>query len=152
MPPAIHPSRQRYRWGEGRSLLDLATPELPPAVCSALRAVTRPPAQPPQLAAAPQRTPNSAMFCLLRGVTREFLSGWHAESEGWNNRLYGAACDMAANGWGLEAATESLLRGARPRTEADRRAALATIHSAFSRPRTPSRGVLSFSLQIKPKQ
>ncbi|MDA1017791.1 MAG: hypothetical protein O3A00_25455 [Planctomycetota bacterium] len=70
--------------------------------------------------------------------TEKFLKGEFADSNGWNSRLFKAACDLKAREVKIEKATELLLRGAQPRTAADKQMALETIQSAYVKPRTQS--------------
>jgi hypothetical protein len=72
--------------------------------------------------------------------TAEFLSGKHAHANGsWNEKLFQAACDLAAHGVPLEQARPRLLKGASPDTPNDEQIAIASIESAYSEPRAPSR-------------
>ena len=71
--------------------------------------------------------------------TARFLSGRYAESNGWNQRLFRAACDLNARGVPLGKADNLLLAGARPKTAVDEQAARDTIASAYATSRTPSR-------------
>ncbi len=70
--------------------------------------------------------------------TAAFLSGKFAETSGWNNRLFKAACDLHARGVPRQRAEQMLLQAAGPRSDCDERLAKDTIHSAFSEPRKPS--------------
>jgi len=79
---------------------------------------------------------------LLHGIsndTRTFLSGRYADGPLWNQKLFRAACDLAGCGYDSNHATELLLAGARPSSPKEQQEAVATIKSAFSKPRTPAR-------------
>ena len=104
-------------------------------IIKALRPATQtlPPAGPAPKASDQALTPG------LATTTVEFLQGTYADGPNWNNRLYKAACDMAARGIILDKATPALLSGAAPRSYTDLRQATATIQSAYSNERVPSR-------------
>jgi hypothetical protein len=134
-PPALHKSGRRYRWAEGRSLDDLLPPKLPKPILDALlaKATVRRPAS-----TVPIKFDKMSFKTLCRN-TRQFLSGKHANAEGWNAKLFAAACDMAGNGVPHEKAEEMLLLGAQPWNDDEREKAVATIASAFSEPRSPAK-------------
>jgi hypothetical protein len=135
LPPSLHKSGNRYRWVKQRSLLTSPLPEIPAVVKDALRdkhAKTRlVEAGPPRQVNVANRNAVLALpdLCLS---TRLFLMGEFAALEGWNNRLFNAACDLEANGVSLDVAAELLLSGARPATQEDQSAAERTIASAYS--------------------
>jgi hypothetical protein len=72
-------------------------------------------------------------------ATRAFLEGRHSEDPRWNERLFSAACDLAARGLVIDKATDLLLAGARPWNAGEEESAVKTILSAYSRPREPAR-------------
>src|SRR5262249_41545069 len=130
LPPALHKSGNHYRWASGKSLNDLCLAPLPPLVKEALN--TKPVATVSQVAA---QTSHNSKIAVTRGLsraTRRFLSGAYAASEGWNGRLFCAACDLAGNRFSLEHAIALLLAGARPWNEREKAKAIATIRSAYN--------------------
>jgi hypothetical protein len=134
MPPSVHKSGRRYAWAAGRSPDRMPLPELPAPVVTELL----PPRRKGQAAA------ETNWVAPLGGVpaspsTREFLAGKYADGPGWNDRLFRAACDLCARDVPLAAAEPLLLAGARPDDDAEREQAAATIRSAYSAPRVPSR-------------
>jgi hypothetical protein len=131
LPPSLHPSGRRYAWAPGRSPDDLPPPPLPPAVREALAPPARP-ATPAAEAPVPADVEASPS-------TLAFLSGRYANGPRWNDRLFRAACDLAARGVPLEEALPLLLAGARPWNMAEQEAAARTIASAYAQPRCPSR-------------
>ena len=142
LPPSVHKSGQRYAWLSGRSLEDVPLATLPDAIVEALKQEAqrrRPPA-----AARRLRVSRGVGFRirLLHGIsidTRTFLSGRYADGPLWNQKLFRAACDLAGCGYDSNHATELLLAGARPSSPKEQQEAVATIKSAFSKPRTPAR-------------
>ena len=148
-PPSLHASGRRYRWRAGRSPHDVPLAPLPDAIAAEFRrhgaaggrrraAAARPAAgaDPPAAMTAAHRLRVEYLPDVCR-ATREFLLGDHADGPGWNRRLFNAACDLAGAGRDGEWAEAALLLGAAPWDAAEERKALATIASAFSRPRTP---------------
>jgi len=143
LPPSLHPSGNRYRWENHRTPIC----ELPPALAEVWEAnprihrnVSR--AAEEVGAVTPNLSRATILSILRSGVSEEtqsWILGRFAETSGWNNRLFRVACDMNASGFSQQAALPLLLRGARPRTPADHEQALATIASAYSQPRSPSR-------------
>ena len=147
LPPSLHKSGKSYLWAPGRSLADLPLPEVPALVLEALaararsRSGSRTPASPRPLTPASYFTPfasEDARPGIVR-ATREFLRGKYADADGWNDRLFRAACDLKGNGVSLEVALPRLLAGAQPWTDQDREAAERTIRSAYSTAREPAR-------------
>ncbi|MEI8376792.1 MAG: bifunctional DNA primase/polymerase, partial [Planctomycetota bacterium] len=148
LPPSLHKSGRRYAWVRGRSLDDVELPELPDVLLEALEAAskslvddTEPDALP---ATATKDTKANSHTVEFGGYhvspsTARFLSGEHAESMGWNLRLFRAACDLNARGVPFAKAEKLLLQGAKPKSSADERAARDTITSAYSESREPSR-------------
>jgi len=134
LPPSVHPSGGRYEWAPGASPDDLTLPDVPASVLDALRAVP-PRAEGP----AATRTVRVDLPAELdaSAKTREFLTGIHAHSPGWNNRLFYAACDLCGRGVPLDRAVPLLMDGAVPVAPADVDIARRTIESAYSQPRTP---------------
>lgn len=128
IPPSLHKSGHRYEWAPGRSPADLALPEVPQAILAALQTKGRSSNQEPVAAADGLRASPS---------TRRFLAGKYADGPKWNDRLYRAACDLAARGVAPEQAEPLLLAGARPWNESERETALRTIRSAYSQTREP---------------
>jgi len=129
LPPSMHKSGNRYVWLDGRSLNDLDIPDLPAAIVDALTPVT------PVLQRA-ATVPSSRHD--VSPSTEEFLRGVWADGPNWNDRLFKAACDLHARGFGREEAVALLVAGAHPLdgTEADQVGR--TIESAFSHSREPS--------------
>jgi hypothetical protein len=130
LPPSRHKSGNRYAWAPGRAADDLPLPELPEAIVNSLA----PAAQPWTAPARPV-----AFDGEVSRATREFLDGRFADGPGWNDRLFRAACDLAARGCRLEEAEPLLLAGARPWDDAEAAQAGRTIRSAYSQPREPAR-------------
>ncbi|MEQ8784656.1 MAG: bifunctional DNA primase/polymerase [Pirellulaceae bacterium] len=138
-PPSLHKSGKRYRWAQGRSLDDLAPPELPEAIVDALklkvippRPATQPPGQLGQLVSIP-------LLPRLSWATQQYLKGRFANGPDWNRRLFTAACDMAGNGYQQDVAAPMLLAGAQPWNASEEEKAVTTIRSAFSEQREPAR-------------
>lgn len=132
LPPSLHKSGQRYAWVAGRTPEDVAPPELPDVLLKGLAASGEP----------VLRDGNGSMeFAGLNVAksTADFLAGKYAAANGWNNKLFMAACDLHGRGVPLARAELLLLQGAQPQTQDDQRQARDTILSAFSEPREPSR-------------
>lgn len=128
LPPSLHKSGNRYVWAPGRSLEDMSLPVPPLEIVEALR--------PPQRAASAGGTPVMVLSTEeLSTSTRDFLSGMWADGPEWNDRLFRAACDMAARGVARDHAETLLLAGAKPWNSSEEQAARRTIESAFSHPR-----------------
>ena len=140
-PPSLHQSGRRYRWADGRSLDDLHPPAVPGPILQALE--TKPTRQistahlpPRQLSRA--QLASVTLIPRISPRTRAFLRGDFADAAAWNSRLFAAACDMAGCGIPQAHAVPLLLRGAGPWSDGDLQAALRTIASAFSEPRSPA--------------
>ena len=131
VPPSLHPSGNRYAWAEGRSLDDLPLPELPRSILDALAPVRRNIPPPPTIEVVGDVDASPA--------TRQFLSGIFANSPGWNEKLFLAACDLAGRGMAIEEAEPLLLAGAGPWNSTEEDSAKRTIQSAFSQLREPAR-------------
>ncbi len=130
-PPSLHKSGNRYAWDEGKTLDDLAIPELPAPVLDALRAKSGSVAATAPALPIPQSIPDVAPS------TREFLEGLYAQGPCWNERLFRAACDLAGRQIPRQQAERLLLVGAQPTNDQNREIALRTIRSAFTEPRQP---------------
>jgi len=131
VPPSLHSSGYRYAWAEGQSPDDLPFPTLPEEIIAALRP-SRPTPPVSQSAAGVSIEDASSS-------TREFLAGQYANGPNWNERLFRAACDLAARGMSRDQAEPLLLAGARPWDDSEAEAVRRSIASAFSEPRKPSR-------------
>ena len=70
--------------------------------------------------------------------TAALLVGKYADGPRWNERLFRAACDLAGRGVPLAVVKTRLLQGARPWDDQQREAAMSTIQSAYSSPRSPA--------------
>jgi hypothetical protein len=152
-PPSRHKSGNRYRWAEGKSLDDMALPEVPLPILAALRAkaksMARPgPSQPAPTPSEPltpeELSANALAINLLDGIsdrTRFLLLGLESAAPQWNSKLFKASCDLMGCGIPLEEALPMLLSGARPWTDRDREAAERTIRSAFAQNRRPARAL-----------
>jgi len=144
LPPSVHASGNRYLW-RNRRMPILALPEPLAEVWRANPRFSGPahtPSDHSAIAADPSEC--RSLFSMLRSrglsdETQGWLLGCYAFLDGWNCRLFRAACDMNGCGVPIESATPHLIRGAKPRTDADREMALATIESAYAEPREPSR-------------
>ena len=136
LPPSLHRTGNLYVWAPGRSLDDLALPELPAEILAALQPTPRP--LPPASVPPPQvsvRGPDIA----ASPSTREFLSGRWANGPRWNERLFLASCDLHARGIPRAVAEPLLMAGAQPFNAEEANSACQTIASAFSQPREPAR-------------
>ncbi|MEI8373846.1 MAG: bifunctional DNA primase/polymerase [Planctomycetota bacterium] len=131
LPPSLHKSGNRYVWAPGQSLDDLPMPELPAEIIAALQPVPR--ASCPR----PEPVPGLASNVAASPATRDFLTGRYANSSGWNDRLYQAACDLHGRGVAMDEAEPLLLTGAQPWDLSEAECARKTIASAFSQPREP---------------
>jgi len=150
-PPSLHKSGHCYTWAKGRGLDDVDLAEVPEPILLALRAKSeRVACSPIAVSCSPLLRVNSPAG--LAYHTRLFLEGEYANAVGsWNTKLYNAACDLAGNGIPKKQALQWLLTGAAPRSEEDRAMAIATIESAYSRPRSPARAYqVAGSQQTKP--
>lgn len=139
-PPSPHKSGNKYRWAEGRGLTDLVVPPFPIEVLAAIeeeaafseaRRAAVPVLPPLDVAAA------SAGLPPLHRLTTRYLEGEWAFASYWNDRLFLAACDMNGRGVLRSVAEPLLLAGARPVSQSDLSPAVATIASAYSKPRYP---------------
>jgi hypothetical protein len=139
MPPSLHPSGRLYAWAPGRSPDDLSVPDLPPAVREALARLSAPPIDPPPANSLPIMPVHDAAGRGISPATAMFLTGAMANRPNWNERMFRAACDLCGRGWPLDVAESALLAGAQPWDAVQTEVARATIRSAFSRPREPSR-------------
>jgi hypothetical protein len=130
---------------EGCSPFDITLPTLPDAVLQAL--TEREERQQNRGAyhrcpCATEGTNEGVRVNYIPGVstsTQRFLSGEFAFAEGWNTRLFNAACDLAGNRVDRQLATELLLAGAKPINDRETAKALATIESAYALERVPAR-------------
>jgi hypothetical protein len=132
LAPSIHQAGNRYCWVERQSPDDLPLSEVPEPILGELRAKYE--------VAASSHTPELIGVGELGSLsrrTRDFVTGQYAYSDGWNCRIFQAACDCHGHGIPLEQARRLLLAGARPSTDGDRNAAVQTIESAYSKPREP---------------
>ena len=132
LPPSIHKTGHRYRWGIGTRLDNLPLPTLPAAIIAALS----PPPPSPRLSDS-NPVPLSGIKIGSRS-TRLFLAGNFSEGPNWNDRLFNAACDLHGRNVPREIAEPQLVAGAKPWNNAERESALATIRSAYSQTRVPS--------------
>lgn len=136
LPPSLHKSGNLYRWSPGRSINEVAIPMLPPEIAAALRPASTPAPRP-----APAETAVASKR-ITKDVSRStaaFLAGQYANARGWNQRLFKAACDLAARAIPLAEAMPLLLEGARPWDLSEREAAIRTIESSYAAAREPSR-------------
>jgi len=133
LPPSVHPSGHRYEWCAGRSPADVPLPAVPDAVRAALA-----PAVGPTPSNRSARTPAPAAGAFSTETAR-FLAGEYADGPNWNNRLFTAACDLAARGFDVDEAEPLLLAGAAPRNQDEADAARRTVQSAYSAPRVAAR-------------
>lgn len=136
-PPSLHPtSRQLYQWYERE------TPE-PPTISLeqinflALTLTKNSPKEPiiPQV------------FSELSSLTRDFITSGAPEGER-NNRLFTAACDLAGNDYDHHTAIQLLLPPAL-KSGTPKREAHDTIHSAYSKPRSPAKPTVRKQKQPK---
>ncbi len=147
LPPSLHKSGRRYAWVARRSLDDVALPQLPDVLLEALETALTPlvsakePDVPSAVAVGSKTGGQTVDFSGYRVApsTARFLSGRHAESNHWNQRLFCAGCDLNARGVPITKAEKLLLLGAKPKTAGDEQAARDTIASAYSQPRLPAR-------------
>jgi transcriptional regulator with XRE-family HTH domain len=145
LPPSLHKSGRRYAWVNGRSLDDVALPELPDVLLEGLEAAMAPPVDAPEFddgdTAATAANGQAAIFAgyHVAPSTARFLAGLHTAPGSRNNRLFRAGCDLFARGVPQAKAEQLLLAGAKMTTPEDEQTARDTIASAYSRPRTPSR-------------
>ena len=132
LPPSLHKSGNLYEWAPGQSLSDIPLPNLPPAILDALRPT-------PHASITSMTSPTQASLDVeVSGSTRDFLSGMFADAQGWNERLFRAACDLKARDVPLDDAERLLLAGARPWNSDEHQRAQRTIASAYSQPREPA--------------
>jgi transcriptional regulator with XRE-family HTH domain len=132
LPPSLHKSGNLYEWAPGGSLNDIPLPDLPVQILNALQPVPR---------STPTATTSPALEVPDQDMspsTRDFLSGMFADTNGWNGRLFRAACDLAARGVPLDRAEPLLLLGAGPWDSEEQNRAQRTIASAYSQPREPA--------------
>lgn len=143
LPPSLHVSGHRYEWQDSKAPI-LPLPERLAEIWQANpRLLNGSSAQTTPIPIIPTENVPRTLFSMLhtRGLspeTQQWLMGQFAYRQGWNSRLYRAACDMNGCGVPYEPARVYLLRGARPRTPSDRDQAIATIDSAYSSERLPS--------------
>lgn len=130
LPPSLHKSGGRYAWAKDQSLDDLPLPELPLEVLDALKPVTSP---------SSRMEIDEVSFEQASRSTKEFLSGACSEGPRWNERLFNAACDLKGRGVPLEVVEPLLLQGAKPWNDGESQQAISTIHSAYSKQRSPGR-------------
>ena len=145
LPPSLHKSGRRYAFVQGRSLDDVELSNLPDVLLEALEAESASPPATTESDVLPTVLANRAnghavdfSGYYVAPSTVRFLSGQHAQSANWNQRLFRAGCDLNARGVPRGKAEDLLLRGAKPRTSADKQVACLTISSAYSQPRKPS--------------
>lgn len=132
LPPSLHRSGNLYEWAAGQSLEDIPLPGLPAEMLEALQ-------PPPRVTPATTASPAQEVPDLdVSPSTRDFLSGVYANANGWNDRLFRAACDLEARGVPLEEAEPILLAGAQPWDSDEQDAARRTISSAYSQSREPA--------------
>ncbi|MFH5806238.1 bifunctional DNA primase/polymerase [Alienimonas sp. DA493] len=160
--PSTHASGRRYRWREGLSPLDLPLAPLPGAIVAEFHAqaerkaaggrrvagVRPAAAAPPTAMTAAHRLKVEHLPGVCR-TTKRFLLGEFGEGPDWNGRLFRAACDLNGNGHEDAWAEAALLLGAAPWDAAEEEKALATIESAFSRPRSPAVERPDFAKQLR---
>ena len=130
-PPSLHPSGNRYEWGTESETIA----ELP---------------QHWRFALMKQASPDGVMIEAkpggpkgpLRDRTKSFIRGGAEQGER-NQRLYEAACELAGAGYTRDEAEPYLTQGAsRSTPPIDRSEVMATLSSAFSKPRTAWAGEL----------
>lgn len=144
LPPSLHASGNCYQWCDESTAIS-ALPEPLAEVWRANPRFSQPEAVPgndvvPTASPADLRSLRSILHTRgLSDETQGFLQRNYAFQSGWNSRLFRAACDMNGCGVPFQQAMTHLLRGASPRTDADREQAIATIESAYSVPRLPRR-------------
>jgi hypothetical protein len=145
LPPSTHKSGHSYRWAPGQSLSELPLTAPPDIVVAALRenASSRESRAPRRReTSSPCRRGGSVAMPIAEldcaPSTRRFLDGEFGDGPRWNDRLFRAACDLAARGIPIDIGEELLLAGAKPWNDCEEAAARATIHSAYSRQREPS--------------
>jgi hypothetical protein len=138
LPPSLHPSGQRYSWAAGRGLWEIPLPPLPQQIAEAMGRRAR------KAAGTCVRVTHSSLPPIITnarlcGATKRFLRGQYSGGRRWNDKIFNAACDLAAAGYGLDAAMPMLLAGARAYNAEEEDKARRTIESAFSQPRVPGR-------------
>lgn len=150
-PPSLHPSGNRYEFAD--PMQEVA--ELPEPLVKVWQSHPRLRPQQRKQDAGRQHqdfgvSPRARMNILklpgLAESTQRWLIGDFAYDDGWNCRLFCAACDLAGLGISRDVAEPLLLSGAMPRTNSDEDMARRTIESAFSAPRTPFRDFQAESL------
>jgi hypothetical protein len=119
------------------TLADLPLPPLPEPIVAALRELKRPKLENSVLTR--QKKSSVRVVPGISHNTREFLAGKYAHADGWNSRLFRAACDMAGNSVPIATAMPLLIAGAQPRDADEEARAIATIQSAYSQPRVAAR-------------
>jgi hypothetical protein len=142
LPPSLHRSGLTYDWIDGRSLTDLEVPEAPPNIIALLAAANSEQKGNYQGTGVPATVPEgtdgfSHDFSKYNGrrlpaITAAVLRGEYAHRPEWNINIYNAACWCRQHGVLKNKAITMLLAAAKPDTDNDRDAALATINSAYS--------------------
>lgn len=140
-PPSIHPSGAVYEWlvREGDQIPTVSSQEInwlrDQQGDSITLVVDPPPVRNRGKWTLNSKSPRSNL-CY---ETQDYLDNGHRIPEGnRNNRLFKAACDLAGNGYDESLATSMLLPQALGSGLSERESH-ATICSAYSRPRNPSR-------------
>ena len=142
LPPSKHRSGRRYQWVRDRTPWDVELAPLPQPLLDGLGRQGQ--SVHPGAGSLDGHVERDAVGVEELDIevarsTANFLVGRYVDGPAWNSRLFQAACDLHARGMDHAEAEQRLLAGAQPRSQADERAARATIASAFSRPRQPSR-------------
>lgn len=137
-PPSTHPDGKYYSWEHDPGVATIPEVSLDQLDWLDLK-----------LAVDNRKTTRLHPASYLSSNTIQFLH--HGAPEGdRNNQLFKAACDMHGNRWDIGIATEQLLQAALacglPENEAR-----ATIESAFSKTRTPSRQFSAQSASLPPR-
>jgi len=168
LPPSLHHSGNRYAWAEPSQPISA----MPNVLASVWQAHPRfAPKSPHPLRRRPtlrlnsgainppadlsQETPAS-LFTILRlpglaNSTQRWLTGCLAHSEGWNQNLFSAACDLVGLRVPQDVAEPLLLHGAQPDTPADEQQAIRTIHSAYAELRVPLREFAASNGTLAPR-
>lgn len=151
LPPSYHSSGNQYAWAQGRSLNDLALPEVPEAITTELRAIAARRKKRPVASAREKR--DMRAIPRINGIsrtTKSVLRGEYADGPRWNDRLYRAACDLAGCGVPLDEAMPLLITGAEPWDMTEEDKARRTIESAYSEERIPARELVTQLHQDEP--
>lgn len=156
LPPSLHKSGHCYEWKCKYEHLLEPLPSAPPPVLKELKDKIAPKAtvkcrnnkvRHPRVISSVRQDDRGSTSLVgdlrLCKTTRRFLLGIFAYCEGWNSRLFNAACDLAANGVPYDTAITALLRGAKPETEEDQENAVRTIESAYSEDRIPGHALFT---------